>query len=64
MFGIPLSVACIGLGRIGAGIARNIQVSGCSLTVYNRDPKKTESFSASGRHELDRRAKLPQRRIS
>ena len=48
MSGIPLSVACIGLGRIGAGIARNIQGSGCRLTVYNRDPKKTESFIASG----------------
>jgi 3-hydroxyisobutyrate dehydrogenase-like beta-hydroxyacid dehydrogenase len=48
MPGIPLSVACIGLGRIGAGIARNIQVSGCRLTVYNRNPKKTEPFVASG----------------
>lgn len=48
MSGIPLSVACIGLGRIGAGIARNVQVSGCRLTVYNRDPKKTEPFIAAG----------------
>ncbi len=45
---VPLTVACIGLGRIGAGIARNIQASGCRLTVYNRDPKKTEPFVASG----------------
>jgi len=48
MSGIPFSVACIGLGRIGAGIARNIQASGCRLTVYNRNPKKTEPFVASG----------------
>lgn len=48
MSDVPLSVACIGLGRIGAGIARNIQASGCHLTVYNRDPKKTEPFIAAG----------------
>lgn len=48
MSGSPLSVACIGLGRIGAGIARNVQAAGNRLTVYNRDSKKTEPFIASG----------------
>jgi 3-hydroxyisobutyrate dehydrogenase-like beta-hydroxyacid dehydrogenase len=43
-----LSVACIGLGRIGSGIARNIQASGCRLIVYNRNPEKTNSFVESG----------------
>jgi 3-hydroxyisobutyrate dehydrogenase-like beta-hydroxyacid dehydrogenase len=43
-----LSVACIGLGRIGGGIARNIQASGCRLTVYNRNPQKTQPFVAAG----------------
>lgn len=44
----PLSVACIGLGRIGAGIARNVQASGCRFIVYNRTPQKTQPFVASG----------------
>ena len=48
MSGAPLSVACIGLGRIGGGIARNIQASGCRFTVYNRSPHKTQPFVASG----------------
>lgn len=43
-----LSVACIGLGRIGGGIARNIQASGRRLAVYNRNPQKTQSFVAAG----------------
>jgi 3-hydroxyisobutyrate dehydrogenase-like beta-hydroxyacid dehydrogenase len=43
-----ISVACIGLGRIGGGIARNIQASGYRLTVYNRDPQKTQPFVAAG----------------
>jgi 3-hydroxyisobutyrate dehydrogenase-like beta-hydroxyacid dehydrogenase len=45
---IPLSVACIGLGRIGGGIARNIQASGCRFIVYNRNPQKTQPFVAAG----------------
>ena len=30
------SVACVGLGRMGSGIARNIQNAGFPLTVFNR----------------------------
>jgi 3-hydroxyisobutyrate dehydrogenase-like beta-hydroxyacid dehydrogenase len=48
MSGIPLSVACVGLGRIGGGIARNIQASGFRLIVYNRDPQKMQPFVAAG----------------
>ena len=42
-----LSVACLGLGRIGAGIAQSIQRAGHRLTVYNRTPEKTKSFATS-----------------
>ena len=43
-----LSVACIGLGRIGAGIAQSIQRAGHCLTVYNRTPEKMRTLVASG----------------
>ena len=43
-----LSVACLGLGRIGAGIAQSVQRAGHRLTVYNRTAEKTRSFVASG----------------
>jgi 3-hydroxyisobutyrate dehydrogenase-like beta-hydroxyacid dehydrogenase len=43
-----LSVACIGLGRMGSGIAHNIQRSGFQLTVYNRTREKTAPFAAAG----------------
>jgi len=42
-----LSVACLGLGRIGVGIAQSIQRAGHRLTVYNRSPEKTKSFTGS-----------------
>ena len=43
-----LTVACIGLGRMGAGIARNIQTSGCRFVVCNRTSAKMEPFVAAG----------------
>jgi 3-hydroxyisobutyrate dehydrogenase-like beta-hydroxyacid dehydrogenase len=43
-----LSVACLGLGRIGSGIAQRVQRAGHRLIVYNRTPEKTRSFVASG----------------
>jgi 3-hydroxyisobutyrate dehydrogenase-like beta-hydroxyacid dehydrogenase len=43
-----LSIACIGLGRMGAGIAGNIQKQGFPLTVYNRTAEKTKPFVSSG----------------
>lgn len=43
-----ISVACIGLGRMGAGIARNVQNAGFRLIVYNRTQEKAEPFITSG----------------
>ena len=43
-----LSVACIGLGRMGSGIAHNIQKAGFRFTVYNRTAEKTKPFVAGG----------------
>jgi 3-hydroxyisobutyrate dehydrogenase-like beta-hydroxyacid dehydrogenase len=44
----PLSVTCIGLGRIGSGIAQSILRAGHRLTVYNRTPEKMRTLAASG----------------
>ena len=43
-----LSVACVGLGRMGTGIARNIQSADFPLTVYNRTTEKTKPFIDAG----------------
>ena len=43
-----LSVACVGLGKMGSGIAGNIQKKGFPLTVYNRTLEKTKPFVAAG----------------
>src|ERR1700682_1927332 len=43
-----LSVACVGLGRIGSGLAQSVQRAGYHLTVYNRNESKTRSFAALG----------------
>ena len=42
------SVACIGLGRMGSGIARNIQNAGYPLTVFNRTTEKMKPFVDAG----------------
>jgi 3-hydroxyisobutyrate dehydrogenase-like beta-hydroxyacid dehydrogenase len=42
------TIACIGLGRMGAGIAHNLQASGCRSVVYNRTPAKMDPFVAAG----------------
>lgn len=42
------TVAFIGLGRMGSGIARNIQKHGFRLVVYNRTAEKTKPFVAAG----------------
>lgn len=41
-------VTVIGLGRMGAGIATNIQKAGFELTVYNRTLSKAASFAEKG----------------
>jgi 3-hydroxyisobutyrate dehydrogenase-like beta-hydroxyacid dehydrogenase len=43
-----LSVACIGLGRMGSGIARNIQNAGFRLTVFNRTKEKMKPLVEAG----------------
>ena len=43
-----LPVACVGLGRMGSGIAGNIQRHGFPLTVYNRSTAKTAPFVSAG----------------
>lgn len=48
MTATKLSVACLGLGRIGAGIAQSIQRAGHRLIVYNRTPEKMQAFAALG----------------
>jgi 3-hydroxyisobutyrate dehydrogenase-like beta-hydroxyacid dehydrogenase len=42
------TVACIGLGRMGAGIARSIQRAGFTLRVYNRTAAKMQPFADQG----------------
>jgi 3-hydroxyisobutyrate dehydrogenase-like beta-hydroxyacid dehydrogenase len=48
MAGAIERVACIGLGRMGAGIARNIQKNGFRLVVYNRTATKAEPLVHAG----------------
>lgn len=43
-----LTIAFVGLGRIGSGIAKNVQASGCRFVVYNRTPEKNQPFVAAG----------------
>jgi 3-hydroxyisobutyrate dehydrogenase-like beta-hydroxyacid dehydrogenase len=42
------TVACIGLGRMGAGIARSIQRAGFTMRVYNRTAAKMQPFVDQG----------------
>lgn len=43
-----IAVACLGLGRIGAGIAQSIQRAGHRLIVWNRTLEKTRAFGEAG----------------
>ena len=43
-----LSVACVGLGRMGSGIARNIRNAGFPLVVYNRTAEKMTPLVQAG----------------
>lgn len=44
----PVTVGFIGLGRMGAGMARNVLRAGFPLVVYNRSPHKVQPFEAMG----------------
>jgi len=41
-------VTVIGLGKMGAGIAKNIQEAGYELIVFNRTPEKAQPFIEKG----------------
>ena len=43
-----MKIAFIGLGRMGAGMARNLIRAGHSLAVYNRSRDKAEALAADG----------------
>ena len=42
------SVAVLGLGTMGSGMARRLSAAGFPLTVYNRTPSRAEAFAAQG----------------
>lgn len=43
-----MNVAFIGLGKMGAGMARNLLRAGHTVTVYNRTPAKAAEFAGQG----------------
>lgn len=43
-----MRIAFIGLGRMGAGMARNLLRAGHSLAVFNRSREKAEALAAAG----------------
>jgi 3-hydroxyisobutyrate dehydrogenase-like beta-hydroxyacid dehydrogenase len=43
-----MKIAFIGLGRMGAGMARNLVRAGHSLAVFNRSREKAEALAAAG----------------
>jgi 3-hydroxyisobutyrate dehydrogenase-like beta-hydroxyacid dehydrogenase len=43
-----MKIAFIGLGRMGAGMARNLIRAGHSLAVYNRSREKADALAADG----------------
>ncbi|MDT8287236.1 MAG: NAD(P)-dependent oxidoreductase [Elusimicrobiales bacterium] len=45
----PPRIGFIGLGIMGAAMAKNLIKAGYDVTVWNRDRKKTEEFQAMGR---------------
>lgn len=46
--GPPHRLGWLGLGRMGAALARRLLAAGCDLTVYNRTRAKAEPFAALG----------------
>jgi len=42
------SIAVIGLGRMGSGMAQSIHKAGYPLIVWNRSPAKTAPFAQAG----------------
>ena len=48
-----LSIALLGTGTMGGGMAANLLKAGFPLTVYNRTRAKAEPFAAQGAHVAD-----------
>lgn len=48
-----LKVAFVGLGRMGSGMARNVQRAGFPLFVYNRSKAKLQPFVVAGARAVD-----------
>src|SRR5580700_3765400 len=48
-----VSVALLGLGTMGSGMARNLLKAGFPLAVYNRTRTKSEPFAAEGARIAD-----------
>jgi 3-hydroxyisobutyrate dehydrogenase-like beta-hydroxyacid dehydrogenase len=53
MASADISIAVIGLGRMGSGMAQTIQNAGFPLIVYNRSKAKTKPFSVAGARVAD-----------
>ena len=47
------SIAVIGLGNLGAPVARNLLADGFSVSVYNRSRNKAEPLAALGARIAD-----------
>jgi 3-hydroxyisobutyrate dehydrogenase-like beta-hydroxyacid dehydrogenase len=50
----PPRIGVVGLGRMGAGIARRLADCGCPLIVWNRSPGKAEVLAAEARCAIAR----------
>src|SRR5688572_29442797 len=42
------TIAVMGLGNMGAGMARNLLKRGFPVVVYNRSPQRAEAFAKEG----------------
>jgi 3-hydroxyisobutyrate dehydrogenase len=58
---VSQQVAILGLGTMGAGMAKNLLSAGFSVTVYNRTRAKAEPLAASGARIADSPAQAAQR---
>jgi len=47
------TIAYLGLGTMGSGMASNLLKAGYELTVWNRDREKCEPFARKGAHVAD-----------
>ena len=55
----PHKVAFLGLGVMGAPMARHLLAAGHQVTVYNRTPSKAQDWVKQNAKEGDRAARAP-----